>query len=246
MDTAIITVRSSSSRLPRKCYLPFGNITVLEHIIKRVEHYNLKPIVCTSSNTSDHRIVKIAKNLKVDYFCGSSINKLQRWRDCCKDYDIKIFHTVDADDLFFCGEEVNRSLDLLKTGYDMVSPSPSASNGGCTVGFSLTSDIVEKACERLSASTDTEMMWNFIKKVDDAKIIQLDDPKHSVIHDRMTLDYPEDYIMLNKIRSLVGNLASREQIHEILLNNPEISKINNFRNSQWLNNQRIKSKEING
>ncbi len=52
------------------------------------------------------------------------------------------------------------------------------------------------------------------------------------------------YIMLNKIRSLVGNLASREQIHEILLNNPEISKINNFRNSQWLNNQRIKSKKI--
>ena len=84
MDTAIITVRSSSSRLPRKCYLPFGNITVLEHIIKRVEHYNLKPIVCTSSNTSDHRIVKIAKNLKVDYFCGSSINKLTILKIFCE------------------------------------------------------------------------------------------------------------------------------------------------------------------
>ena len=44
----------------------------------------------------------------------------------------------------------------------------------------------------------------------------------------MTLDYPEDYIMLNKIRSLVGNLASREQIHEVLLNNSEISKNKQF------------------
>ena len=67
MDTAIITVRSSSSRLPRKCYLPFGNITVLEHIIKRVEHYNLKPIVCTSSNTSDHRIVKIGNTTRSNF-----------------------------------------------------------------------------------------------------------------------------------------------------------------------------------
>ena len=43
----------------------------------------------------------------------------------------------------------------------MVSPSPSASNGFCTVGFSLTSDIVEKAFKRLSASTDTEMYVEF-------------------------------------------------------------------------------------
>ena len=43
MDNAIITVRSESSRLPRKCFLPFGKMSVIEHIIKRTKHYNLEP-----------------------------------------------------------------------------------------------------------------------------------------------------------------------------------------------------------
>jgi len=241
MYNALITVRSSSSRLPRKCFLPFGNISVLEHIIKRAEHYNLKPIVCTTNNADDEEIVKIAIKLGVQYFCGSSINKLQRWRDCCRKYKIKIFHTVDADDPFFCGEEMHRSLNLLRTGFDMITPSPSSSNGGCTVGFSLKSEIVERACERLTSTTDTEMMWNFIKKVKGAKIRALDDPKEAIITDRMTLDYPEDYIMLKKICSIAGNLASRSKISEVLKNNPDIAKINSFRNKEWLDNQRKKS-----
>ena len=241
MDNALITVRASSSRLPRKCFLPFGNISVLEHMIKRVEHYDLKPIICTTDNADDEEIVKLAIKLGTQYFRGPSINKLQRWRDCCRKYNIKTFHTVDADDPFFCGEEVHRSLKLLKSGFDMISPSPSSSNGGCTVGFSLKLEIVEKACEGLTLTTDTEMMWNFIKKVKGAKIRALDDPKEAIITDRMTLDYPEDYIMLKKICSIAGNLASRSTIAETLKNNPDIVKINSFRNKEWLENQRKKS-----
>jgi len=241
MDNALITVRASSSRLPRKCFLPFGKLSMLEHIIKRAEHYNLKPIICTTDKTDDEEIVKIAIRLGIQYFCGCSINKLQRWRDCCREHKIKIFHTVDADDPFFCGEEVYRSLNLLRSGYDMVTPSPSSSNGGATVGYSLKSEIVERACEGLTSSTDTEMMWNFIKKVKGAKIIALDDPKEAIITDRMTLDYPEDYLMLKKVRSIVGNLASRSAVAETLKNNPDITKINSFRNKEWLDNQRKKS-----
>ena len=85
------------------------------------------------------------------------------------------------------------------------------------------------------------MMWNFIKKVKGAKIIALDDPKEAIITDRMTLDYPEDYLMLKKVRSIVGNLASRSAVAETLKNNPDITKINSFRNKEWLDNQRKKS-----
>ena len=90
MDNALITVRASSSRLPRKCFLPFGKLSMLEHIIKRAEHYNLKPIICTTDKTDDEEIVKIAIKLGIQYFCGCSINKLQRWRDCCREHKIKI------------------------------------------------------------------------------------------------------------------------------------------------------------
>ena len=105
----------------------------------------------------------------------------------------------------------------------MVSPNPSASRGGCTVGFSLRSEIVEKACSEIPESTDTEMMWNFIKKVKDAKIITLNDPSDSIITERMTLDYIEDYNMLCKLRMIVGNLGTRHEIAKALKNHPELS-----------------------
>ena len=49
-----ITVRASSSRLPEKCFLPFGiNESVLSHVIKRSIFYKIEPIVCTSNHKSD-------------------------------------------------------------------------------------------------------------------------------------------------------------------------------------------------
>ena len=240
MNIALITVRSSSTRLPNKCFLPFGRFNVLGHIINRVRHYNLKPLICTTTNNEDVAIVDIAKKMNVDYFCGSSINKLMRWRDCCRKYDIESFHTVDADDLFFCGEEVHRSLKLLQTGYDMVSPSPSAASGGCTVGFSLLSKTIDKACSIIPEDADTEMMWGFIEKMNDVKIKTLDDPKNAIITDRMTLDYPEDYEMLLKLLSYVGNLGTRYEISDVLHQHPQIAKINSFRNREWKDNQNKK------
>ena len=52
-------------------------------------------------------------------------------------YSIELFHTVDADDLFFCGEEAKRSFELLSKGYDMIEPTLSSSNGAGTIGYSL-------------------------------------------------------------------------------------------------------------
>jgi len=68
MVPSFITVRSSSTRLPNKCYKSFGDMTVIEHIIKRALHYGLDPIVCTTNESKDGRIVDIAIILR--YFEG--------------------------------------------------------------------------------------------------------------------------------------------------------------------------------
>ena len=54
-----ITVRSSSSRLRNKCFLEFGGITILEHIILRCIYGGLN-LICTSENKVDKKIIKIA------------------------------------------------------------------------------------------------------------------------------------------------------------------------------------------
>ena len=42
------------------------------------------------------------------------IIKLLRWSQCCDHFNIDKFHTLDADDPFFCGNEMKRSFKLLE------------------------------------------------------------------------------------------------------------------------------------
>jgi spore coat polysaccharide biosynthesis protein SpsF len=243
---AFITVRSSSTRLPEKCFLPFGNGTVLEHMIQRVQHYDLEPIVCTTTSESDDAIVDLAKKCNVKFYRGPIANKLLRWSQCCEHFSLDSFHSVDADDPFFCGDEVKRSYELLQTGFDMVAPSPSSSNGGATVGYSLTADIVKRASLGMSDDLDTEMMWSYIERVSGLKKIVLKDPSNFMVKNRMTLDYHEDYVLLEAIRLMIGNLATREQVFNIIKKNLNLVKINEFRSSEWKqgqNNKLFKQKD---
>jgi len=239
---AFITVRTASTRLPKKCFLPFGDGTVLDHIIKRCIHYDLRPIVCTTNLSSDNEIERIAKFHKIEFFRGESINKLMRWRDCAREYEIPYFHTVDADDPFFCGDEVKRSFKfMLDGGYDMVAPTKSSAKGGATVGYSLKTSVVERACIDTTINTDTEMMWSYISTVDELKSINLSEPESDIIDCRLTLDYHEDFVLLDAIRIILGPLASRADIYKLLKKNPSMQMINAFRNQEWAALQKKKS-----
>jgi spore coat polysaccharide biosynthesis protein SpsF len=234
---AFITVRTSSTRLPKKCLLPFGDGNVLEHIIRRAKHYHLDVIVCTSVDRSDDVIQLIAEKEDVKCFRGSILNKLKRWRDCCDHFNIEKFHTVDADDPFFDGELMKMSFALLKKGYDMVCPTKSSSAGAASVGYSLTKEIIDAACALISENEDTEMMWYYVDKIKGLKKIILPEQRAKQIKMRLTLDYEEDYWLLQTVRRILGNLASTKDINDLFLRNSELYKVNWFRNEEWKRGQ---------
>ena len=99
-----ITVRTSSTRLPAKCLLPFGSVNVLEHVIRRARAFGIEPIVCTSVDHSDNVIEEIASTEGARCFRGSLSNKLKRWSDCATHFCLESFHTVDADDPTFTND----------------------------------------------------------------------------------------------------------------------------------------------
>jgi spore coat polysaccharide biosynthesis protein SpsF len=235
----IITVRTSSNRLPQKCLLPFGEINIIEHIIKRAKFYNIEPIICTSSDQSDDIIELIAINQGVKYFRGSLNNKLKRWFDCAKFFNLEYFHTVDADDPFFDGELMHLSISkLLELNCDIVNPTQSSSAGAASVGYSLKTSIIEKALIGTSDKTDTEMMWFYIDKVKGVNKYTLEEPEElSKLNLRLTLDYQEDYWLLSSIQRILGNLATRDEILNLFNNNPDFTLINWFRNIEWKNAQ---------
>ena len=241
----LITVRSKSTRLPKKCFLPFGDETILSHVIKRTIWYDIEPIVCTTTSSDDDEIENIARENGIKFFRGSEINKLKRWSDCVKQFGIDTFHSIDADDPFFCGDEMKRSMKLLSSGkYDVICPTSSSSSGGASVGYSLTREVVNKSVQDLPENTDTEMIWHFLEKI--PKITMKELPEvNPVIKLRLTLDYIEDYWLLESVRRILGNFVTRKDILEFFISNPDFYKINWFRNEEWKEAQNSKKVKVN-
>lgn len=229
-----VTVRASSTRLPAKCLLQLGEMNVLTHVIRRARMYDIEPIVCTSVDRTDDVIEQVAATEGARCFRGSLINKLKRWADCAVSFKLDRFHTVDADDPFFDGEEMQRSMSLLiAERLDVVHPTVSSSAGGASVGYSLTTDIVRRASAGLPDEADTEMMWHHLDKLKGLRSAVLPEPRAGAPRIRLTLDYQEDYWLLESVRRMVGNFAPRSEIDGLFVRNPDLYKINWFRNDEW-------------
>lgn len=215
---------------------------MLEHIIRRAVDCGIDPIVCTSVDHTDDIIEKIAIKEGIKLYRGSLTNKLKRWSDCALQYELDVFHTIDADDPFFDGEQIKKSMELLVAGeYDMVCPTVSSSEGGASVGYSLTTDIVKRASDSIPVDTDTEMMWYYLEKIPSLRMLVLPDDQSLPFNVRLTLDYEEDYWLLESVRRIVGNLASRDEVDKLFLRNPDLYLVNWFRNQQWKSVQLSKS-----
>lgn len=237
-----VTVRTTSTRLPGKCLLPFGDGTVLEHVIRRARHQGLDPVVCTTVEPADDVVEETAIREDARCFRGSVIDKMGRWRDCCRHFGIEAFHTVDADDPFLDGELMQESVRrLIAEGWDMVAPTAASSAGGASVGYSLTRDILERACAIAGAGADTEMMWYWVEKVPNLKKLVLPDTDPDPVRMRLTLDYEEDYWLLASVLRMVGGLASRGEVDDLFRRNPDLHKVNWFRNEDWAAGQAAKA-----
>ena len=207
---------------------------MLEHVIQRSIYYDLDPVVCTTTNVEDDAIVELAKKYDVKFYRGPAANKLLRWSQCCEYFELESFHSVDADDPFFDGDEIKSSMKMLQEeNLDMVCPNESSSAGGASVGYSLTTDIVKRACRDLDKDTDTEMMWYYMEKIPDLKTKILPEIRKKISNMRLTLDYEEDYWLLDSVRRILGNLTSRDKVDQLFLSNPDMYKINWFRNEEW-------------
>jgi len=236
-----ITVRSLSSRLKNKCFLDFGGVRVLEHIILRCIYGGLTPIVCTSNNKADKKIINLAKSMNIQYFKGSERNKILRWHLCMEKFNIKFFHTLDADDLFFDWDSIKKSLKILTdSNCDVILPSKISREGGASEGYSFSKHGIKKMINKFKIlkykNSDIEMIDTYLKELDKKT---LKGNTYQLKKTRLTLDYKEDYIFLQRIRKKLGNFSHRKEINYFLKKNPNILKINFFRNKDWEDRQKL-------
>jgi len=243
IPVALVTVRTSSGRLPNKCFLPLGGISVLEHVIRRVKTGGLHPIVCTSVDASDDLIENLATRLGVKFFRGDLENKLNRWKACMQEFGLDTAHIVDADDPYFDPIEMHESFELLtRTPLDLVLTSARSDSGFASVGTSIRlsfiKELVNRAAKLRSANFDV-IPWDLLLRSDDC-MTSMPDKNLGIPADvefRLTLDYPEDYEMLAVLGNTFEYDVPRFSIEKHLLANPELAESNLFRNQDFLKNK---------
>jgi spore coat polysaccharide biosynthesis protein SpsF len=235
---AFLTVRTTSQRLPRKCFLPFGDNTVLEHAIFRTLNSSITPIVCTSDDSSDDEIELMCEKLGISFFRGSLKNKLLRWTQCAENFSIGAFHTIDVDDPFFDPKQVFESLELLNSkDLDFVSPTELSASGGASVGYSIKTGYLMKNFDEISRINDLEMIDSFFLNDHYARGTRLESKHQELNNVRLTLDYPEDLFLLQFVLQECGPFCDRKEITKLFHANPDLYKLNWFRNKEWAINQ---------
>jgi spore coat polysaccharide biosynthesis protein SpsF len=247
MYVGLITVRTQSSRLNRKCLLKLDKKkTVIEHVVLRSLNSGITPIICTTNKKSDKILIEIANKLKVNFFCGSEKNKIKRWYDCCMFYKLNNFHTIDADDLYFDPLSVKKSLRILKKiNYDIIHPSIASRIGGASEGYSFSKKGITRLYNSLNDykfkkinTFDTEMIDEFVKKAN-LKEHKLKGQNYEIKKNiRLTLDYLEDFKLFKIIYKKFGTYEKRKKINLFLKKNKKYLQINFFKNKLWDLNQK--------
>ena len=84
------------------------------------------------------------------------------------------------------------------------------------------------------------MMWEFLEDINDIRIYNLEETNNRPEKLRLTLDFEEDYFLLKIVKQILGENLSRKSIDNLFHNNPDLYKINWFRNQEWKANQILK------
>ena len=103
MNVIFISVRTGSSRFPQKAIKKINGKATIEHLIERLKKskYAEKVILCTTELQEDNILCDIAQENNIEFFRGSSPDKLSRWLGATEKYNVDFFVNVDGDDILF-------------------------------------------------------------------------------------------------------------------------------------------------
>lgn len=224
----LITARLKSKRLPLKIIKDLNGRTVIERIISRTKEVNniSEIILCTSTNPQDKQLVDIAEKNDISYFCGDEDDVLKRLLCTAKSFNLDFFLSITADNPLFSIYYSNLIVDILNKGeIDFVKVS------GLPLGvavYAVRTKALEVICS-IKEIIDTEI-WGYLidrPEIFDVKTIKVEG-KLNMPELRLTLDYEEDYELINNIYSNVPfeKVLNLYDVIDYLDKNPEIAKIN--------------------
>jgi len=245
MNCIFISVRNSSTRLPNKAILDLCGKPTIQYLIESMMNSRSadKIILCTSDRKEDDVLCNIASGCGIEYFRGSLDDKLVRWRDACKEYEVDFFVNVDGDDLFFDVDLADIVIDQYKNNpCDFID-----GHGLYNDVYGIKATALNKVCE-IKDSDSTEYIRLYFTETGIFQTRKIKDipTKYIKRNIRMTLDYPEDFEFFKRVIEGVSlEPLTFDNILKFIYNYPETSCINFFLEEDWkINQEKIKHFKI--
>lgn len=225
-----------SSRLPGKTLKSLNGKPLLWHVYNRcgTSKYAGTVVVATTVDKSDDPIEKFCKKHKIHCFRGETNNVLSRYYGAAKNFKIDIIIRITADCPLVDGCTIDRCLMSFKRqNCDYTSnvvPGERTFPRGLDVeifSFPALEKAYNEATEDLDKEHVTPYIWQNKKR--EYKIGEIvtapPDLKRSY---RLTVDYPEDFALLDIIYEKFGNyrMVPTGRVIRFLDNHPEIALIN--------------------
>ena len=239
MECAFVTARMSSTRLPSKCYqVIVDGVSALQIVIRRTKKIGCPIILATTDHGSDDVLADLAIREGVECFRGAVKNKIVRWFDCFKKYDVSSALLVDGDDPTFDFDVGKRALEELKKNEsDLVVASPEMTPGFFTYGITR-AGINKLVAQATNPSIDTDVITEFIERACLKKAILHPNADETEGHNvRLTIDYPEDVEFYRELYSRVHFLAPGPEVVRVALRY-NLQKINWHMQAAFLKNQK--------
>lgn len=224
---AIICTRPDSKRLPGKAFQKVAGIPAIEHIIRRLEPIRGMPIVLavpTGCAAYDH-LPNQFPHMDIRMCYGNPESPLHRMAEAVETLELshRWLVRITHDDIIIDDISIRELVYYC--------------DGTPNAGYGINIGIVEGAgvevihrdnllAAAAGRSEPTEFISYFVKKHPHAVNVGLP-PRPTIRRDyRLTMDYPEDWAVLDAVLTATGPDASLDQVCEFIDKNPHVMTLN--------------------
>ncbi len=205
---AIIQARMGSTRLPGKIMKELMGHPMLWHAVQRVRSAKKlnRVVVATTTNKEDDVVEQFCKENEIPYYRGSAENVLSRYCEAAKKFNADVVVRITADCPLISPEIIDQCVDVyFRSGCDYVSNGAPPENRTYIRGldvevfsFAALCRAFEQATEAYEKEHVTPYIWE--NKHGTYKIHPvLPAPPEYAKDYRLTVDYPEDFTLIEKV-----------------------------------------------
>ena len=219
-----------SSRLKLKAKLPIHGVPSIERCLKNVQMIDGLSVVVLATSTVEEDAVleENARAAKVEFVKGDPEDVILRYLDACDQHGIDVVIRVTGDCPVVSPEIVHFLLEShFASGADFTAPVKFAVGTNSEI---YNVSALRRVIELLGQAKYSEYMGFYMRNNSDLFKVNMVNLPDDLIRDyRLTLDYPEDLEMFNRLYEELDkrNLPSTaKNVFDVLDNNPAIASIN--------------------